>query len=84
MQRNLDRRVETSFPILDKSLKKFIKNYLLDTCLNDNIKARVLLPTGKYLLNRKVFTENKINHQERMMLRSLPSLKKVVPRESAD
>ncbi|MFA7227891.1 MAG: polyphosphate kinase 1 [Melioribacteraceae bacterium] len=82
MQRNLDRRVETSFPIIDKSLKKFIKNYILETCLNDNIKARVLLPTGNYILNKKVYTENKINHQERMMLRTLPSPKKVIPRET--
>ncbi|PKL82803.1 MAG: polyphosphate kinase 1 [Ignavibacteriae bacterium HGW-Ignavibacteriae-3] len=81
MQRNLDRRVETSFPILDKNIQKFIKNHILDTCLSDNMKARVLLPTGKYVLNKKVFTENKINHQERMMVKSLPQSKKIVLRE---
>lgn len=81
MQRNLDRRVETTFPILDEDLKKFIKVHVLDTCLSDNIKARVLLPTGKYVFNRKVYTEKKINHQELMMLRSLPEIKKILPRE---
>ncbi|MFA5805152.1 MAG: polyphosphate kinase 1 [Melioribacteraceae bacterium] len=81
MQRNLDRRVETTFPILDEDLKSFIKNHVLDTCLDDNIKARVLLPTGNYVFNRRVFTENKVNHQELMMLRTLPGIKKILPRE---
>ncbi len=84
MPRNLDRRVEISFPILEKSLKRFIKNYILETCLNDNIKARILLPTGSYVFNRKVYTENKISHQERMMMRSLPNPKKVHTKEAAE
>lgn len=81
MQRNLDRRVEISFPILDADLKKFIKDHILDTCLSDNIKARVLLPTGRYVFNRKVYTEKRINHQELMMMKSLPEVKKVLPRD---
>lgn len=84
MQRNLDRRVETSFPILDEELKNFIKVHILDTCLSDNIKARVLLPTGRYVFNRKVYTEKKINHQELMMQRPLPEIKKILPREIAE
>lgn len=74
MQRNLDRRVEISFPILDKDFKKYIKVHVLNTCLHDNIKARVLLPTGKFVFNHKVYTEEKINHQELMMLRSLAEI----------
>lgn len=81
MQRNLDRRVEISFPILDNDLKMFIKKQILDTCLKDNVKARVLLPTGKYVFNRKVYTEKKINQQEWMMLRSIPTNKKVLPHD---
>ncbi|MCX6168773.1 MAG: polyphosphate kinase 1 [Ignavibacteriales bacterium] len=81
MQRNLDRRVEISFPIMDKDLKIFIKKHILDTCLKDNVKARVLLPTGKYVFNRKVYTEKKINQQEWMMLRSTPTNKKIIPHE---
>lgn len=81
MQRNLDRRVEISFPILDEDLKKFIKVHVLDTCLSDNIKARVLLPTGKYVFNRKVYTEKKMHHQELMMQRTLPESKKILPRD---
>ena len=81
MQRNLDRRVEITFPIMDKDLKIFIKKNILDTCLKDNIKARVLLPTGKYVFNRKVYTEKKINQQEWMMLRSIPANKKILTQD---
>ncbi len=41
MTRNLSGRVETAFPILDKTLKKEIADYLTIQ-LSDNIKARVL------------------------------------------
>jgi polyphosphate kinase len=67
MQRNLDRRVETTFPVLNHELKKYIKEGILFSCLFDNVKSRVLLPTGKYIFNRKVFTEWSLNHQEYMM-----------------
>lgn len=83
MQRNLDRRVEISFPILDKDFKKYIKVHVLNTCLHDNIKARVLLPTGKFVFNHKVYTEEKINHQELMMLRSQTEIEnKLLPKSS--
>lgn len=67
MQRNLDRRVETTFPIYDLDHKKYLKEKILDSCLKDNIKARILLPTGNYIFNRKVYFENEFNHQEYMM-----------------
>ncbi len=41
MRRNLNRRIETSFPIYDKSLKKEIKDFL-HIQLHDNVKARIL------------------------------------------
>ncbi|HSO76397.1 MAG TPA: polyphosphate kinase 1 [Blastocatellia bacterium] len=47
MQRNLDRRVELVAPIEDQPLKKRLKD-ILDVCLRDNVKARVLLPDGTY------------------------------------
>ena len=67
MQRNLDRRVETIFPIEDKSLKNHIKDVLLDYALKDNCKSRFLLPTGKYVYNQKVNLEERINLQEWLM-----------------
>ncbi|MGK9476585.1 polyphosphate kinase 1 [Melioribacter sp. OK-6-Me] len=64
MQRNLDRRVEVTFPVEDPKLRKFIKEKILNTCLRDNQKARILLPTGKYVFNHPVYTEKPLNHQE--------------------
>jgi polyphosphate kinase len=64
MQRNLDRRVETTFPVEDELLKREIKNTILDNALRDNVKSRVLQPGGKYLFNRPVIGEEIINHQE--------------------
>ncbi len=84
MQRNLDRRVEISFPILDADLKKYIKQNVLDTCLNDNMKARVLLPNGKFVFNHKVYTEAEVNHQEMMMSRLLPATENILPQEISD
>ncbi len=47
MPRNLLRRVEIMFPILDEGLKKKVI-YILETLLADNVKARVELPDGTY------------------------------------
>lgn len=67
MQRNLDRRVEVTFPITDKELKDFVKNTILYSSVNDNQKARILFPNGKYVFNHPVFNEELISHQEWMM-----------------
>jgi len=45
--RNLDRRVEIAFPIENKTQKRKIIN-ILETVLQDNQKAHLLLPTGEY------------------------------------
>ena len=47
MPRNLDRRVEILFPVLDDTLKEKVK-HILDVELADNIKAHVLKPDGEY------------------------------------
>ncbi|HEU5100843.1 MAG TPA: polyphosphate kinase 1 [Roseiflexaceae bacterium] len=49
MQRNLDRRVETLFPIEDPAMIKHIREDMLATYLNDNTRARLLLPDGAYV-----------------------------------
>lgn len=41
MERNLDRRVEVTVPIYDKSLQKELQDYL-DIQLSDNVKARII------------------------------------------
>ena len=48
MQRNLDRRVEDTFPILDKDIKNSIINNVLKVYLKDNCKARKLENNGDY------------------------------------
>ena len=47
MPRNLDRRVEILFPVLDESLKKRVY-HILQVELDDNTKAHVLQKTGEY------------------------------------
>ena len=47
MPRNLDRRVEILFPMLDDTLKEKVK-HILDVELADNTKAHVLKPDGEY------------------------------------
>ena len=70
MQRNLDRRVENTFPILDKDVKFTIIEKILKTYLKDNLKSRILrddgiyerlnLNDGKmYLSAQEFFMENK-------------------------
>ena len=47
MPRNLDRRVEILFPVLDESLKKRVY-HILQVELDDNTKAHVLQKNGEY------------------------------------
>ena len=49
MQRNLDRRIETLFPIEDQAMIRHIRAHLLATYLNDNIRAKLLMPDGSYV-----------------------------------
>ena len=48
MGRNLDRRVEILFPVLDGRVIRQVKTEVLDTCLADTAKARVMQPDGTY------------------------------------
>jgi len=45
MTRNLDRRVETAFPVLDPTLHRQIRE-ILETQLADTVKAHRILPDG--------------------------------------
>ena len=47
MPRNLDRRVEILFPVLDETLKKDVK-HILEVELSDNMKAHILKSDGNY------------------------------------
>jgi len=71
MQRNLDRRVEISFPIEDQKLKNEIMKSLLKITLRDNVKSRLLLPDMTYKLHDNGDSTKKTNSQEWMMKHSL-------------
>ncbi len=47
MPRNLDRRVEILFPVLDEVIRKKVK-HILDVELSDTLKAHILKPDGSY------------------------------------
>jgi polyphosphate kinase len=81
MQRNLDRRVEIVFPIQNYGMKRFLKEQILDICLADNVKSRVLLPTGNYVLNHPVYIEKEVSLHDKMMKRTVNISKKILPRE---
>ncbi|NJP04415.1 MAG: polyphosphate kinase 1 [Chloroflexaceae bacterium] len=49
MQRNLDRRVETLFPVEEPVLVAFIRDTLLASYLQDNLRTRVLQSDGSYI-----------------------------------
>ncbi len=49
MPRNLDRRVETLFPVRDRKMKTYIRNAILAVELRNNTCAHELLPDGSYL-----------------------------------
>jgi polyphosphate kinase len=49
MSRNLDRRVETLFPVEDARLRRYLRDTVLDLYLRDNTQARELQPDGQYL-----------------------------------
>lgn len=48
MPRNLDRRVETIFPVEDETIKPRIVDEILAIHMMDNVKARELQPDGTY------------------------------------
>lgn len=67
MPRNLDRRVEATFPILDKNLKDVIINNIIKIYLQDNTKARILNETGEYVKLKPTIKEPIICVQEYLM-----------------
>jgi polyphosphate kinase len=64
MERNLDRRVETAFPVTDGQLQGQIRE-ILDIQLADTMKARLLLPDGS---SRRIHREGgpTLRSQERL------------------
>lgn len=66
MQRNLNRRIEAIVPIEDSRLKKKVMQ-VLELCLKDNVKARVLQSNGDYSRVKRASRQHKVNAQERLI-----------------
>jgi polyphosphate kinase len=62
MPRNLDRRVEIAFPVLDPGLRAQIAA-ILDVQLGDTVKARRILPDGT---SERVSGSPALRSQERL------------------
>ncbi len=63
MPRNLERRVEILFPILDSDLQKDVL-HIIDVQLHDNVKAKFLMPDGTYSKADRKNGEHAINAQD--------------------
>jgi len=66
MQRNLDRRIETLFPIEDPKLKQEVIT-TLNTSLADNVQARLLHADGSYVRLTPAADETPCNSQLEFM-----------------
>ncbi|MCY3020550.1 MAG: polyphosphate kinase 1 [Planctomycetota bacterium] len=66
MHRNLDRRIETMFPILDKSLHKLLWDYL-QLQLSDNVKGRLLKADGATTRIQPAKGQPRVRCQEKLL-----------------
>jgi polyphosphate kinase len=69
MTRNLSHRVEVLFPVRDPKLVRLLRDELLATYLADNVKARLMLPTGSYVPLQPVFDQPLLNSQVSLLKR---------------
>jgi len=67
MPRNLYRRVEVLFPVLDPAIKKTILDNILAVHLRDNVKSRLLLPDGTYRRIEAADSEETLSSQDWML-----------------
>jgi polyphosphate kinase len=67
MQRNLNGRVETLFPVEDGNIRRELMRTLMKTSLKDNVKARELLNDMSYKMIVPTDGEKKVNSQEWLM-----------------
>lgn len=67
MPRNLDRRVETLFPIEDAALLAAIRDNILGVHVRDNMQSRKLMPEGAYTRIHPAPGEEEIDSQQWMI-----------------
>jgi len=67
MPRNLDRRVEVLFPVLDRELLRTLVDQVLEVHLRDTVHARLLGPDGIYRARIPAEGEMPVNAQATML-----------------
>ncbi|MFO7654320.1 MAG: polyphosphate kinase 1 [Candidatus Krumholzibacteriia bacterium] len=67
MTRNLDRRVESVFPVLAPALVRRLRDTVLAGYLADNVKARIMKPDGSYERVTRETGEPAIDVQELLL-----------------
>jgi polyphosphate kinase len=71
MQRNLDHRVEVVFPLERAEHVRYLRDQVLDKYLHDNLRARVMLPNGRYKRLKPGAGAEAIDVQEWLMSRGV-------------
>lgn len=71
MDRNLNRRVETMFPIEDRRLRDYVLNDIMATYLADTAKTRCLQPDGTWTRVPRAADEPLFNAQEDFLRRAV-------------
>jgi polyphosphate kinase len=63
MSRNISRRVEVLFPIEKPALLRYVRDKILSVYLDDNVKAREMMPDGSYRRMQPGAAETPVNAQ---------------------
>ena len=79
MERNLNRRIETLFPVEDPDMIKYVRDQILRVYLRDNTKARMMKPDGTYYRLKPGKNEAPFSAQEHFMYH-----RELLERELAD
>lgn len=79
MERNLNRRIETLFPVEDPDMIKYIRDQILRVYLRDNTKARLMKPDGSYYRLKPGKNQKPFSAQEHFMYH-----RELLERELAD
>jgi polyphosphate kinase len=69
MPRNLDGRVEVLFPVQSERLRRALRDDVLFLHLRDNVKARRLLPDGRYAPIERAAGDEALDSQRHLLLR---------------
>ncbi|MBK5201559.1 MAG: polyphosphate kinase 1, partial [Spirochaetaceae bacterium] len=73
MTRNTERRVEIACPIIEPEIKKQI-HHILDLCLKDNVKSRLLMSNGEF--RKDIVVHEQVDAQKIFMKEAIENAKK--------